>query len=790
MESIARIAVGGFQHETNTFAPSRAGLDAFQRGGAWPPFAQGQAMLQGLGMANLPAAGAIAEFRAAGYQIAPLAWAAASPSGPVTDLAYETITGAIIDRLLDTIALEGPVAGVYLDLHGAMVTESFDDGEGELLRRVRRAVGARVPIVASLDWHANVSDAMVQFTDALVGYRTYPHVDMAETGARASRLLCTLISHYRHGNAPVPKLIHRFDWLTPLPAQCSTIEPARSLCAFLAELEQHAGVTLTLAPGFPMADIPDCGMSIIAIGARSDITVPAGEATPSDPGAVASLEQTSALAHALAQRVCASEADFSMHLYPPDEAVAHAMAQGVPGCPVVLADTQDNPGAGGNGDTTGLLAALIAARANHTVFGLLIDSISAAQAHAAGVGQTLEFALGERSGLPGHVPLSGSFQVEALANGQFTCTGAMFSGFKMNLGLMARLRSIEAPGVTVLLASNKCQTADRDMMRVLGIEPSTQAIIALKSSVHFRADFEPIARAVLVVRSPGPALADPADFPWTRLRRGMRLRPLGPVFQGPPNLLLDVGNSFAKWALVDPQADLIHAPNAAVASGRAPLQALENLADQWRGLAAPGRITASCVASPAVRREIEERLSAAWPRAAAIEWIESTARAGVVQNSYRLPAALGTDRWAALIGARELLGKQAVLIAMCGTATTVDLLTEAGVFKGGVILPGLSLMRQSLHESTAGLPPANGQIVNHPDCTADAIASGCIHAQVGAIERLWRLHRAAHEPLICLLAGGAARLITPWLTIPHQLREDLVLVGLERIASSCTNTSS
>jgi len=522
-----RIAVGGFQHETNTFAPSPATLESFSRGGAWPPFASGDAMLAGLAGANLPATGAIRTLTQAGFAIEPLAWAAASPSARVTNEAFETIAGAILSALKAAInpslqTSSGPLAGVYLDLHGAMVTESYDDGEGELLRRVRSIVGPEIPVVASIDWHANVSEAMVKLSDGLVGYRTYPHIDMAQTGERAARLLCQLIDDRRRSLPAAPKVFRRFDWLIPLPAQCSTIEPSRMLFAFLEELERREAVTLTLAPGFPMADISDCGMSVIAIGARSD-----GIAT----GSVKTLEETESAAEQLAQRVRDAEAQFVMRLYRPQEAVARAIDVGRPGRPVVLADTQDNPGAGGNGDTTGLLAALLEARPEQAVFGLLIDAESAAQAHAAGIGAIEPFALGERSGLPDHHPLKGNFKIEALSDGKFTCTGRMFTGFKMNLGRMARLRSIDAPGVTVLLASNKCQTADQDMMRVLGIEPAEQAIVALKSSVHFRADFEPIAGEVLIVRAPGPALADPADFPWKHLRPGMRLRPLGPSFE-------------------------------------------------------------------------------------------------------------------------------------------------------------------------------------------------------------------------------------------------------------------
>ena len=165
----------------------------------------------------------------------------------------------------------------------------------------------------------------------------------------------------------------------------------------------------------------------------------------------------------------------------------------------MLADTQDNPGAGGNGDTTGLLAALLKHDAPGSLLGLLIDPASAKQAHALGEGRAARFRLGEISGVPGHVPLDGEFIVERLGDGRFTCTGPMFRGFRMDLGPMALLRR---GNVRVVLASSKCQAADQAMFRHLGVEPAQERIVALKSSVHFRADFEPIAREVLVVARP------------------------------------------------------------------------------------------------------------------------------------------------------------------------------------------------------------------------------------------------------------------------------------------------
>ena len=498
---MARIAIGGFQHETNTFAPAKATYAAFEAGGGWPGVQYGEPVFAAVEGTNIPAAGAIQALRAQGHSLFGTAWAAASPSAQVTDEAFERIAGELVSALKKAPALDG----VYLDLHGAMVTETHDDGEGELLRRVREAVGSRVPIAASLDLHANVTRAMVEHADALVAYRTYPHVDMADAGARAARLLDQML---RTGTR-LAGAFHQLDYLTGIPSQCSFIEPCRSIYQELERLEARYNAVLSFAPGFPMADFADCGMSVFGYGADA--------------------RNVAAAVQQLRASVVDAEKDFALELHAPRDAVARARQRGSPGAPVVMADTQDNPGAGGNGDTTGLLRELIQQNAKDAVLGLLIDPAAAQRAHAAGRNATLGFSLGGVSGIPGDAPFAGEFTVERLGDGRFTCTGPMFRGFRMQLGNMALLRSRAAPGVRVVLASKKCQAADQEMFRHLGVEPRQERMLALKSSVHFRADFEPIAREVLVVKSPGPALADPVEFNWTKLRKGVRLRPLGPV---------------------------------------------------------------------------------------------------------------------------------------------------------------------------------------------------------------------------------------------------------------------
>ena len=295
------IAVGGFQHETNTFAPSKADYAAFEDGGGWPEITFGAAIAPRIAGANIPAAGALQALHASGHRTIGLVWSAASPSAHVTRDAFERIASQMLARLQDA----GAVDGVYLDLHGAMVTEHLDDGEGELLARVRRVVGARVPIVASLDLHANVTQAMLEHCDGLVAYRTYPHVDMAETGARAVRVLERTIASGR----PLAKGVRRPDFLTGLPSQCSFIEPAKRLYALLDDLERENDVALSFTPGFPMADFPECGMAVFGYG----------------PEEARVRHAVDALAHAVAD----AESDFATDLVEPDDAVVRAMRSAV-----------------------------------------------------------------------------------------------------------------------------------------------------------------------------------------------------------------------------------------------------------------------------------------------------------------------------------------------------------------------------------------------------------------------------------------------------------------------------
>ena len=497
---MARIAIGGFQHETNTFAPSLATLAEFEAADEWPGLTTGPGLPDRVRGMNLPIAGFIDEAGRAGHRLLPTTWGSASPSSYVTEHAYEHIAGLILEGL----RVARPVDAVYLCLHGAMVAEHLEDGEGELLRRARSLVGADVPVVASLDFHSNTTPEMMEHADALVGYRTYPHVDMADTGRRAARHLDRLLA----GSGPLHKAFRQLPFMIPINWQCTTAEPMRSVMAMRDDFERAEVASLTVAAGFPAADIRHCGPSVFGYG-RS-------------PEAVESAVD------ALASEIERREGEFEGVLHSPDDGVRRAIEIArTASRPVVIADTQDNPGAGGDSDTTGMLRALVRNDAPRAALGMMVDPEAALAAHGAGAGSTINISLGGKSGIPDDAPFEAEFRVEQLGDGRFEGTGPMYGGARMNLGPMASLRIRD---IQVLVGSRKAQLADLSMYRHCGIEPTTRKIVVNKSSVHFRADFEPIASEVLVCVAPGPMVADPGTLRWTRLRPGMRVRPNGPAF--------------------------------------------------------------------------------------------------------------------------------------------------------------------------------------------------------------------------------------------------------------------
>ena len=490
-----RIAVGGFMHETNTFVDRATPWDDFVEAGPWPTVTMGKPILTTFHGINLAIAHFTEAAEKAGHRMVPLAWGGAMPSGRVTDDAFERMASMMVEAL----RRERPDA-VFLELHGAMVTQSFDDGEGELLRRVRETVGPDVPILMSLDLHANVSPEMVALADFISSYRTYPHIDWGASGGRCAAWLERVLAWRRPARA-----LRQAPFLVPVTTGCTYVEPSGGLYEELKRIEAETDVHLSLNMGFPPADIRDVGPSVTAYGPDQ--------------------QSVDAAADRLFAALLRAEPGFAAHRpLPAAEAVREAKRiAGSASRPIVLADTQDNPGAGAPSNTTGLIAELLDQDCERAVIGIVHDPKAAAEAHAAGVDGTVA-ALGGGGEGPGQEPLAGPWRVVAVSDGQFRGTSPMLRAAVTQMGPTALLAQ---NGVEVLVATIRQQPVHREAFTHIGVDLDSRAIVAVKSSAHFRSGFQEIAERVIVCLAPGVNLEDPSSFPFTKIRPGVRLRPSG-----------------------------------------------------------------------------------------------------------------------------------------------------------------------------------------------------------------------------------------------------------------------
>jgi microcystin degradation protein MlrC len=509
------ILIAGYQHETNTFAPSLADWDAFTAGHTFPAYIRGAAMQAKFAGVNIPVGGFIDAATTRGWNLIPSLWAGAAPSSYVTTEAFERIANEICDDVR-AAQLSG-LDAVYLDLHGAAVAQQIDDTEGELIARIRAIVGDALPIVVSLDLHANVTLRMLALSDAMVSYRTYPHIDMAKTGELAAELLARRIARGRKE----PMHAMRLPYLIPLNAQSTWMQPAKGLYDTLEALDTQHGTVLSFCMGFPAADFDECAPMVWGYGAQAEQAAKAlyASAAPAQQWNPGVLDAPVAIANAVAR---ATQSDR----------------------PMVIADTQDNPGAGGDSNTTGVLHELLRQGVGkrfprQVAVGLLYDPVAAlqateyaqnralaqqniAQSAINNVASTLRLSLGKAvptfTGQLSNPPLQADFTVLAVSDGTCTLTGPMMTGVTVHLGPTVCL---EIEGILIVVTSGKKQMLDRQLFRMVGIKPEAMKIIVVKSSNHFRADFTPLvtdpAHDIIVAKAAGPMAADPADLPWKKL---------------------------------------------------------------------------------------------------------------------------------------------------------------------------------------------------------------------------------------------------------------------------------
>jgi microcystin degradation protein MlrC len=483
-----RIAVAGFEHETNTFASRKTTYDDFVRD--W--FHRGDELRQ-LRDTNTVPGGFVSAIEASpDLELVPLLHAGATPGGVIAADAVERIEGEILEGLR-----QAKPDAVVLGLHGAMVTELSDDGEGQMLRRVRDVVGSDVLVAAVLDLHANLTQAMVDLADVLIPYNTYPHVDMAERGEEAVRLAVQIARGKMKPTTGYVKLP-----IAPVtPKQFSGIEPTKSILDKAFEIEARAGVlNAAVCFAFAYADNPHVGMGVLV--------------TTNDDQATADQ-----FANELANLILERHEEFRPDLMSVEEAVHAAIAE--PEGPVILADLGDNPGGGSACDGTALLWALLDLGADNAAFGLIADPEVVAQAYDVGVGGELKTALGGKTDELHGFPIPVTAAVQFLSDGRFVYEGPMNRGAEDALGRTAVLACQGRHGgiVEVIVCERRAQPYDAAIFRSQGIEPAKKKILVVKSMVHFRGGIGPLARRIIEVDTPGLTSMDLTRFSYTKLKR-------------------------------------------------------------------------------------------------------------------------------------------------------------------------------------------------------------------------------------------------------------------------------
>jgi len=481
-----RVVTGALSHETSTFTPVSTTRESFEERFG---YLRGGEIIETFRGANTPIGGFIEGAAEHGFELIPTIYAEPHPSGPTPRALFDEILG----ELLDGIEAAGTIDGLLLELHGAMVVEGIDDGEGHILEAVRREVGPRVPIVAQLDIHSNISYRMVALADVLVGRRTYPEVDMAERGRECADLLNRIL---RKGLQPEMALCQiPMAWGMN---QVSADKPMREAIDYLHQIKARPGiVSASIATCFPLADVPDMGASVyvVADGDRQVAQDAADE---------------------LGAWIYSRRADW--HLSLPRTAALLPEVERAGLFPVVFADRNDNTGGGSPGDSTGMLQTFIEAGLEEACILYIVDPEAIARCREVGVGRVCELEVGGKSSHLQGEPCRMRAEVVALSDGAFNYDGPMYAGLAGKMGPSAH---IVQEGIHVLLVTEREQPFDTAFARTLDLDPKTMRYIGVKSAAHFRAGFAEWAGAIYVVGEPGVHDITTAGLTFSHLGRNV-----------------------------------------------------------------------------------------------------------------------------------------------------------------------------------------------------------------------------------------------------------------------------
>lgn len=480
-----RIALASFMQESNAFNPNPTTLEDFVADYVW----RGTEVVEGARGREIEVAGCLEVLEERGVEVVPLLAAHACSGGPVARAAFESLVG----ELLDALRRAHPVDGLVLALHGAMLAKGEDDPEGEILRRVRSLL-PDLPVAVSLDLHAHVTQRMLDHASLIVGYRTYPHIDMRACGRRVTELLLAVLEGTLE---PTMALVRLPLLVSPVSARTDSGALAE-LSAQARGLERDRVVAVSLFPEQPWLDLADAGVRVLALANRS-------------PAAAADA------AGAIAARWWELRGAFDPDLTSLEDAVA--LALGGDAAPVVVGDAGDAPSCGAQGDNPAVLTALLAAgvtRRPGEVLITLCDAPAARTASSAGVGESVDLRLGNARtpGADARVPLRA--RVLGVHRGPIALTGPGARGVSIDPGLVGVVR---AGALIVVLTSRPVLEWDLSIYHAVGLDPAAADVVFVKSPSHFRAAYEDVAARILVADTPGASRCDLRRAPWRRVPR-------------------------------------------------------------------------------------------------------------------------------------------------------------------------------------------------------------------------------------------------------------------------------
>lgn len=455
-------------HETNSFSLRKTGRKAFMERYAL----MGDAAILERGNENTELAGFLDAGRDHGWKVTHVLSAAAGPSGKVRRKAFDWLCEPILSELV-----KQPYDGLLLGLHGAMGLDFCEDGEGELLRRIRKIVGAKLPIAITLDPHANVSRQMASLADIIVSFKTYPHIDMREIGHQAGEILHRTMD----GEIKPKTILVSLPMLEEVNGGRTDIGPMIERLKLARAYEKQADVfAVSINAGFASADIKEVGPSVLVTG-QGDFSA------------------HQAFAKNIADDIWDRRFEVFNNYLSVAETARIAKAYEPENGPLVISDYADNPGAGGYGDSTELLRALLEAGITNACFGPMVDGEIVQILHKAKVGEIVSVKLGGKTDpLFSAGPLSLNAELISISNGQFIGNGSMLHGLKGSFGPSAVIRE---DGIEILVVTVPRQILDLQQFIAFGIDPSSKSVVALKSMQHFRAAFEPIAGRIIVCDS-------------------------------------------------------------------------------------------------------------------------------------------------------------------------------------------------------------------------------------------------------------------------------------------------